>query len=156
MDMGILMLTLIVIMVFKLVSHLSMICRRYTLRIISLSYAGIFFVIFGGFSFNAWSIEKTINTTCDSSPECYAKNNHNPVRECQRALDEKAAFSYFWSAPLSIPVFTTYLWLDEGKKTIQIFGQHAKVINNFGMIMPLQYFCVFNADTGYIIASSFE
>ncbi|WP_277885550.1 hypothetical protein [Escherichia coli] len=67
----------------------------------------------------------------DDNPECYAKTHHNPVRECKKVMDEKA-------------------------KIIQAFGQQAKVVNSLGMLAPLQYFCVFNAKTGEVIAASFE
>ncbi|MDU7869880.1 MAG: hypothetical protein E7J78_22490, partial [Pantoea sp.] len=91
-----------------------------------------------------------------SAPECYAKAHHNPVRECKQVMDKKATFRHVWQVSEAQPVFNTYLWHDENKRTIQMFGQQAKAINSLGMQIPLQYFCVFNANTGEVIAASFE
>lgn len=97
------------------------------------------------------------NALCSgNSPECYAKTHHNSVRECKQVMDEKATFRHVWQESEAQPVFGTYLWHDEQKKTIQAFGQQAKAINSLGMQTPLQYFCVFNANTGEVIAASFE
>lgn len=97
------------------------------------------------------------NALCSgNSPECYANTHHNPVRECKQVMDEKATFRHVWQESEAQPVFGTYLWHDEQKKTIQAFGQQAKAINSLGMQTPLQYFCVFNANTGEVIAASFE
>lgn len=97
------------------------------------------------------------NALCaGSSPECYAKKHHNPVMECRQVMDKKATFRHVWSDNEEQPQFTTYLWHDEKKRTIQMFGQQAKAINSLGMQIPLQYFCIFNANTGEAIAASFE
>ena len=69
--------------------------------------------------------------------------------------DEKAKFRHVWQES-EAPVFNTYLWHDENAKIIQAFGQQAKVVNSLGMLAPLQYFCIFNAKTGEVIAASFE
>ena len=92
----------------------------------------------------------------DDNPECYAKTHHNPVRECTQVMDKKATFRHVWQESEAQPVFNTYLWHDENKRTIQMFGQQAKAINSLGMLTPLQYFCIFNASTGEVIAASFE
>jgi hypothetical protein len=77
----------------------------------------------------------------DDAPECYAKAHHNPVRECKQVMDKKATFRHVWQESEAQPVFNTYLWHDENKRTIQMFGQQAKAINSLGMLIPLQYFC---------------
>ncbi|EHZ0008828.1 TPA: hypothetical protein MRP47_001794 [Escherichia coli] len=64
-------------------------------------------------------------------------------------------FRHVWQES-EAPVFNTYLWHDENAKIIQAFGQQAKGVNGLGMLAPLQYFCVFNAKTGEVIAASFE
>jgi hypothetical protein len=92
----------------------------------------------------------------DDNPECYAKTHHNPVRECKQVMDKKATFRHVWQESEAQPVFNTYLWHDENKRTIQMFGQQAKAINSLEMLTPLQYFCIFNASTGEVIAASFE
>ena len=92
----------------------------------------------------------------DDNPECYAKTHHNPVRECKKVMDEKAKFRHVWQENEAQSVFGTYLWHDEQKRTIQAFGHQANSINSLGMLTPLQYFCVFNANTGEVIAASFE
>ncbi|SAS79196.1 Uncharacterised protein [Klebsiella pneumoniae] len=71
-------------------------------------------------------------------------------------MDKKATFRHVWQESEAQPVFNTYLWHDENKRTIQMFGQQAKAINSQGMLTPLQYFCIFNASTGEVIAASFE
>lgn len=71
-------------------------------------------------------------------------------------MDKKAAFRHVWQESEAQPVFDTYLWHNEKKKMIQAFGQQAKAINSMNMLIPLQYFCVFNANTGEVIAASFE
>ncbi|HAN6601115.1 TPA: hypothetical protein IF077_005121, partial [Escherichia coli] len=92
----------------------------------------------------------------DDNPECYAKTHHNPVRECKQVMDKKATFRHVWQENEAQSVFGTYLWHDEQKRTIQAFGHQANSINSLGMLTPLQYFCVFNANTGEVIAASFE
>ena len=61
-----------------------------------------------------------------------------------------------WQESEAQPIFGTYLWHDEEKKMIQAFGHQASAINSLEMLTPLQYYCVFNANTGEIIAASFE
>ncbi len=69
---------------------------------------------------------------------------------------KKQNFSHIWLKNASQQIFEKYLWHDQTKRTIQIFGQQAKAINSLGILTPLQYFCIFNANTGEIIAASFE
>ncbi|MGM8862402.1 hypothetical protein ACS6OF_06275 [Enterobacter hormaechei subsp. xiangfangensis] len=114
----------------------------------------------GMWAFSAVSAEHSIgkrSAVCiDDTPECYAKTHHNPIRECIQVIDIKASFRHVWHADKGKPIFSNYLWHDKDKRTIQMFGQQAKAINSFGMPIPLQYFCVFNANTGAVIAASFE
>lgn len=91
-----------------------------------------------------------------NSPECYAKAHHNPVKECKQTMDKKATFRHTWLENEVQPVFGSYLWHDENTKIVQAFGHQANVINSLGMLTPLQYFCIFNANTGEVIAASFE
>ncbi|HDL7147494.1 TPA: hypothetical protein PXM75_003614 [Yersinia enterocolitica] len=131
-----------------------------TLRAILWGALGALSLVLGVGAFSAVSAEQPQtkqNALCSgNSPECYAKTHHNPVRECKQVMDEKATFRHVWQESEAQPVFGTYLWHDEQKKTIQAFGQQAKAINSLGMQTPLQYFCVFNANTGEVIAASFE
>ena len=69
---------------------------------------------------------------------------------------EKATMCHVWQERETQPVFNIYLWHDENERTIQMFGQQAKAINSLRIQTPLQYFCVFNANTGEVIAASFE
>ncbi|HEJ0262694.1 TPA: hypothetical protein SLP22_005184 [Klebsiella pneumoniae] len=131
-----------------------------TLRAVSWGIIGTLSLVLGVCAFSAVSAEHPAakhKTLClGSAPECYAKAHHNPVRECKQVMDKKATFRHVWQVSEAQPVFNTYLWHDENKRTIQIFGQQAKAINSLGMQIPLQYFCVFNANTGEVIAASFE
>ncbi|HDT1120331.1 TPA: hypothetical protein QHT37_004084 [Enterobacter roggenkampii] len=102
------------------------------------------------------SLEKQDALCSDHTVECYAKTHHNPVRQCKELMDEKASFRHVWQESKAQPVFKTYIWHNEKMKIIQAFGQEAKAINNMNMLIPLQYFCIFNANTGEIIAASFE
>ena len=102
------------------------------------------------------TIEKQGGVCSGNTPECYAKAHHNPVEECKQVMDKKATFRHVWQESEAQPVFETYLWHYEQKRTIQAFRQQAKAINSLGMQTPLQYFCVFNANTGEVIAASFE
>ncbi|HHA1290840.1 TPA: hypothetical protein ACOEAG_004767 [Enterobacter cloacae] len=92
----------------------------------------------------------------NNSAECYAKEHYNPVRECKLAIDEKANFPHVWLENSFQNIFEKYFWLDQSKRTIQIFGHQANAINSLGIFTPLQYFCIFNANTGEIIAAAFE
>lgn len=97
------------------------------------------------------------NAACSGNvAECYAKAHHNPVRECKKMMDEKAMFRHVWLENEMQPVFVSYLWHNENTKIVQAFGHQANVINGLGMLTPLQYFCIFNANTGEVIAASFE
>lgn len=131
-----------------------------TLRAVSLGILGTLSLVLGVCAFSAVSAEhpamKHKALCLDSAPECYAKAHHNPVRECKQVMDKKAAFRHVWQESEAQPLFETYLWHNEQKKTIQAFGQRAKAINRLGMQTPLQYFCIFNANTGEVIAASFE
>ncbi|CNC11519.1 Uncharacterised protein [Yersinia intermedia] len=99
---------------------------------------------------------KQVVLCSDNSPECYAKSHHNPVSSCKQVMDNKAVFHHVWLDNVAQPIFNNYLWHDEKKKTIQAFGHQANAINSLGMLTPLQYFCIFNANTGEIIVASFE
>ncbi|EKN3400911.1 hypothetical protein ACQVC4_000381 [Yersinia enterocolitica] len=131
-----------------------------TLRAIAWGALGTLSLVMGVFAFSALSAEQPLtkqHALCSgNSPECYAKMHHNPIRECKQAMDKKATFRHVWQENGAQPVFGTYLWHDAKNKTIQAFGHQASAINSLGMLTPLQYFCVFNANTGEIIAASFE
>ncbi|MEG6128863.1 hypothetical protein [Enterobacter asburiae] len=131
-----------------------------TLRAVSWGILGTLSLVLGVCTFSAVSAEhpaaKQDTLSLGNAPECYAKMHHNPVRECKQVMDKKATFRHVWQESETQPVFNTYLWHDEKKRTIQMFGQQAKAINSLGMQIPLQYFCVFNANTGEVIAASFE
>ncbi len=131
-----------------------------TLRAISWGILGTFSLVLGVCAFSAFSAEQPATkqgALCsDNTPKCYAKTHHNPVRECKQVMDEKAAFRHVWQESEAQPVFNSYLWHNEKNKTIQAFGQQAKAINSMNMLIPLQYFCIFNANTGEVIAASFE
>lgn len=131
-----------------------------TLRAIAWGAMGTLLLVLSICAFSAVGAEQPLtkqNALCSgNSPECYAKTHHNPVRECKQVMDKKATFRHVWQASEAQPVFETYLWHDEKKKMIQAFGNQANAINSLGMLTPLQYFCVFNADTGNVIAASFE
>ncbi len=131
-----------------------------TLRAVSWGILGTLSLVLGVCAFSAVSAEHPAakhKTLClGSAPECYAKAHQNPVKECKQVMDKKAAFRHVWQESEAQPVFDTYLWHNEKKKMIQAFGQQAKAINSMNMLIPLQYFCVFNANTGEVIAASFE
>ena len=131
-----------------------------TLRAVSWGILGTLSLVLGVCAFSAVSAEHPAakhKTLClGSAPECYAKAHHNPVKECKQVMDKKAAFRHVWQENEAQSVFGTYLWHDEQKRTIQAFGQQAEAINSMNMLIPLQYFCVFNANTGEVIAASFE
>ncbi|ELI8103916.1 hypothetical protein ACSOQT_000781 [Yersinia enterocolitica] len=131
-----------------------------TLRAIVWGALGTLSLVLGICAFSAVGAEHQAarkDIVCaDDNPECYARTHHNPVRECKQVMDEKAKFHHVWLDSEAQPVFSTYLWHNENKRTIQMFGQQAKAINSLGMHTPLQYFCVFNANTGKVIAASFE
>lgn len=131
-----------------------------TLRAIAWWVLGALSLVLGVCAFSAVGAEQPPtkqNALCSgNSPECYAKTHHNPVRECKQIMGKKATFRYVWQESEAQPVFGTYLWHDEQKKTIQAFGHQANTINSMNMLIPLQYFCVFNANTGEVIAASFE
>ncbi|HDL7470726.1 TPA: hypothetical protein PXN82_002510 [Yersinia enterocolitica] len=145
---------------YRLVARIVSKRQVSTLRAVSWGILVTFSLVLGVCAFSAVSAEHSAakhETLClGSAPECYAKAHHNPVRECKQVMDKKATFRHVWQENEAQPVFGTYLWHDEQKKTIQAFGQQAKAINSLGMQTPLQYFCVFNANTGEVIAASFE
>ncbi|ATI64697.1 MULTISPECIES: hypothetical protein [Enterobacterales] len=145
---------------YSIVAHVSIKRQISSLRAISWGILGTLSLVLGVCAFSAMSAERTIEkqgAVCSvNTPECYAKAHHNPVKECKQVMDKKATFRHVWQESEAQPVFGTYLWHDEQKKTIQAFGQQAKAINSLGMQIPLQYFCVFNANTGEVIAASFE
>ncbi|HBS6689792.1 MULTISPECIES: hypothetical protein [Enterobacteriaceae] len=144
---------------YSVVAHVVSKEHISTLRAIAWGALGTLSVVLGVCAFSAVGAEQLPtkhNALCSgNSPECYAKTHHNPVRECKKVMDEKAKFRHVWQES-EAPVFNTYLWHDENAKIIQAFGQQAKVVNGLGMLAPLQYFCVFNAKTGEVIAASFE
>lgn len=145
---------------YSVVAHVVSKRQISTLRAIAWGALGTLSLVLGLCAFSAVSAEHPAakhKTLCSgNSPECYAKTHHNPVRECRQVMDKKATFRHVWSGNEEQSRFTTYLWHNENKRTIQMFGQQAKAINSMGMLTPLQYFCVFNANTGEVIAASFE
>ncbi|EEV5746828.1 hypothetical protein RS223_001470 [Escherichia coli] len=145
---------------YSIVAHVSIKRQISSLRAISWGILGTLSLVLGVCAFSAMSAERTIEkqgAVCSgNTPECYAKAHHNPVKECKQVMDKKATFRHVWQESEAQPVFGTYLWHDEQKKTIQAFGHQAKAINSMNMLIPLQYFCIFNANTGEVIAASFE
>lgn len=131
-----------------------------SLRAISWGIFGTLSLVLGVCAFSAVSAERTTekqSAVCiDNTPECYAKAHHNPVRECKQVMDKKASFRHVWQESEAQPIFNIYLWHDEKAKTVQVFGHQANAINDLDMLTPLQYFCIFNANTGEILAASFE
>ncbi|TKI03157.1 hypothetical protein [Martelella alba] len=145
---------------YSVVAHVVSKQQFSTLRAIAWGSLGTLSLVLGLYAFSAVSAEHPAekqNTLCSgNSPECYAKTHHNPVRECKQVMDKKATFRHVWQESEAQPVFGTYLWHDEQKKTIQAFGNQANAINSLGMLTPLQYFCVFDANSGEVITASFE
>ncbi|EKN5921226.1 TPA: hypothetical protein ACVU0F_003611 [Yersinia enterocolitica] len=131
-----------------------------TLRTIYWGMMGYLFLLLSLCSFSTVSAEHSTtkqDIQCVGyNPECYAKSHHNPIKACKQVMDKKAAFRHIWQESETQSVFDTYLWHNEKKKTIQAFGQQAKAINSMNILIPLQYFCIFNANTGEVIAASFE
>jgi len=130
------------------------------LRAISWGGLGTLLLMLGVSAFSAVGAEhppaKQDAACLGNSPECYAKAHHNPVKECKQMMDKKATFRHTWLENEVQPVFDSYLWHDENIKSVQAFGHQANVINSLGMLTPLQYFCIFNANNGEVIAASFE
>ncbi|EMV2556018.1 hypothetical protein ACTR8L_001709 [Escherichia coli] len=145
---------------YRVVTHITLKRQISTLRAIVWGIFGTLSLVLGVCAFSAVSAEHPAaknETSCSvNAPECYAKAHHNPVKECKQVMDKKATFRHVWQESEAQPVFGTYLWHDEKNKTIQAIGQQAKAINSMNMLIPLQYFCVFNANTGEVIAASFE
>ncbi|WP_435352047.1 hypothetical protein [Enterobacter hormaechei] len=145
---------------YSIVAHVVSKQHVSTLRAIVWGALGTLSLVLGICAFSAVGAEHQAarkDIVCaDDNPECYARTHHNPVRECKQLMDEKAKFHHVWLDSEAQPVFSTYLWHNENKRTIQMFGQQAKANNSLGMHTPLQYFCVFNANTGKVIAASFE
>ncbi|QYG83459.1 hypothetical protein [Citrobacter koseri] len=145
---------------YSVVAHVVSKRQISTLRAIAWGALGTLSLVLGLCAFSAVSAEHLAekqNALCSiNDPECYAKAHNNPVKKCKQVMDEKATFRHVWQESETQPVFGTYLWHDEKKKTIQAFGNQANAINSLGILTPLQYFCVFNADTGNVIAASFE
>ncbi|CAM7604030.1 Transmembrane protein [Klebsiella variicola subsp. variicola] len=145
---------------YSTVAHMILKRQISTLRSIAWGILGTLSLVLGVCAFSAVGAEKPPtkqNVLCSgNSPECYAKTHHHPIRECKQVMDKKATFRHMWQESEAQPVFNVYLWHDKDKRTIQMFGQQAKAINSLGMQTPLQYFCIFNANTGEIIAASFE
>ncbi|EEP99550.1 hypothetical protein yruck0001_4240 [Yersinia ruckeri ATCC 29473] len=145
---------------YSVVAHVTSKRQISSLRAISWGVLGTLSLVLGVSAFSDVSAEHPAekqNALCSiNDPECYAKTHHNPVKKCKQVMDEKATFRHVWQVSEAQPVFNIYLWHDENKRTIQMFGQQAKAINSLGMQIPLQYFCVFNANTGEVIAASFE
>lgn len=145
---------------YNAVAHVVSRQQISTLRAIAWGALGTLSLVLGVSAFSAVGAEKPPtkqNSLCSgNSLECYAKTHHNPVRECKQVIDKKATFRHVWQESEAQPIFGTYLWHDEEKKMIQAFGHQASAINSLEMLTPLQYYCVFNANTGEIIAASFE
>ena len=145
---------------YSVVAHVVSKQHISTLRAITWGALGTLSLVLGVCAFSAVGAEQPLtklNALCSgNSPECYAKTHHNPVRECKEIMDKKATFRHVWQESEAQPVFESYLWHNESAKIVQAFGQQAKAVNGLGMLTPLQYFCIFNADTGNIIAASFE
>ncbi|MDA5543947.1 hypothetical protein PGS62_08310 [Yersinia rochesterensis] len=145
---------------YSVVAHVVSKRQISTLRAVAWGALGTLSLVLGLCAFSAVSAEhppEKQNALCSTNdPKCYAKAHNNPVKKCKQVMDEKATFRHVWQESEAQPVFNTYLWHDEKKRTIQMFGQQAKAINSLGMQTPLQYFCVFNANTGEVIAASFE
>ncbi|HCI6163928.1 TPA: hypothetical protein NPN88_004267 [Klebsiella pneumoniae] len=145
---------------YSVVAHVVSKRQISTLRTIAWGALGTLSLVLGVCAFSAVGAEHHTarkDIVCaEDNPECYAKTHHNPVRECKQVMDKKATFRHVWQESEAQPVFGTYLWHDEKNKTIQAFGNQANAINSLGIRTPLQYFCVFNADTGNVIAASFE
>lgn len=131
-----------------------------TLRAISWATMGYLFLLFSLFTFSAAGSEPPATKQgikcLGGSPKCYATSHHNPIKACKQVMEKKATFRHVWKENEAQPVFESYLWHDEKQKTIQAFGHQANAINSLDMLIPLQYFCIFNANTGEVIAASFE
>ncbi|HDL7023792.1 TPA: hypothetical protein ACJHGT_003645 [Yersinia enterocolitica] len=145
---------------YNVVAHIVSKKKVSPLRAFSLGGLCTLSLVLGVCVFSALSAERPAakhGVGCEGNgPECYAKTHHNPVRACKQAMDEKATFRHLWLGNEAKPVFGKYFWHDEEAKIIQAFGNQANAINSLGMLTPLQYFCIFNANTGEIIAASFE
>ncbi|MDI6439155.1 hypothetical protein [Cronobacter dublinensis] len=96
------------------------------------------------------------DSNCLNSPECYARTHQLPSSECQSMIEQKAHFPLAWQVEKGIPTFNTFYWYDVNRKTVQMFGRQATTTNEIGMRLSVSYFCIFDANSGEIIAASFE
>lgn len=144
---------------YSIVAHMTLKRHISGLRIISWGILGTLSLGLSVCAFSAVGAEPPTasqGAVCSgNAPECYVKTHHNPVRECTQVMDKKASFHHVWLES-EAPIFDAYLWQDESANIVQAFGQQAKAVNALGMLTPLQYFCIFNANTGEVIAASFE
>lgn len=145
---------------YHFVSYVASRQQMSTLRTLSLCAIGYLFMSLSLCAFSAaWAenatTKKRVQCVSDT-PECYARTHHNHIKACKQVMEKKATFRYIWKENQGKQVFETYLWHDRKNKTIQAFGSQANYINSMDMLLPLQYFCIFNANTGEIIAASFE
>ncbi|WP_459176854.1 hypothetical protein [Ewingella americana] len=145
---------------YSIVAHVTSKWQISSLRAISWGVLGTLSLVLGACAFSAvgaeHAAEKQGAACSGNAPECYAKAHHDPVRECKQVMEKKASFRHVWLESEAQPIFDNYLWHDEKAKTVQAFGHQANAINDLDMLIPLQYFCIFNASTGEIIAASFE
>jgi hypothetical protein len=68
----------------------------------------------------------------DKNPIGYAKNHHNPVYECQRAIEKLAKYDFKWKDSITNPAFVTYAWVSKDSKVIEMYGDQAQAQNGFG------------------------
>lgn len=92
----------------------------------------------------------------DKNPILFAKNHHNPVYECQRAIEKLAKYDFKWNDSITNPAFVTYSWVSKDSKVIEMYGDQAKAQNGFGAYKNVQYSCKFDGVTGEILSYNFE
>lgn len=79
-----------------------------------------------------------------------------PSRECQVIIENKAHFPIQWREVKELEIFDTFYCYDKYKKIVQMFGRLATTQNSLGMQITVRYYCLFNSDSGEVIATSFE
>ena len=92
---------------------------------------------------------------CNKDAYCYYTHHENSEYLCSTKIPKLAKYKFEWTDGLTEPKFDRTGWQDEARHIVRISGDKATAQNGFGATKNIEYYCIFNADTGDVLDYGF-
>lgn len=99
--------------------------------------------------------KKEDEAQCNKNAYCYYTHHENAEYLCSTKIPKLAKYKFEWTDGITESKFDRTGWQDEAKHIVRISGDKATAQNGFGATQNIEYYCIFNADTGDLLDYGF-